>query len=385
MKTMKKIMLFVFGIFSLATWAAADNAPGRIPSQGFAVHSSDGKFQPYKFTRHAVGDNDVLIKILYAGICHSDIHAARDEQRKQGLSTLYPMVPGHEMAGRVVQVGKNVRKFKVGDYAGVGCMVNSCGHCSFCGMHKEQFCENGTTFTYNSLDKYHDGEPAMGGYSNNIVVSERFAVSIPPDADLKRVAPLLCAGVTTWSPIHFSKVQKGDMVGVAGFGGLGHMAVQYLVDLGADVTVFDVSEEKRSDARRLGAKSFVHVDSPEAFKGLNNQFDFIITTIPANYDPLAYVRLLKYGKGELAIVGLPDNSHVNIANLALGAPNRKVYASLIGGIQETQEMLDYSVRHNIYPEVELIRAESAEIDKAYRKVIDGKVRFRYVIDMQTMK
>ena len=382
---MKKLMLFVLGICSLMTWASADNSHGRISSQGFALHSKEGKFEPYAFTRHTVGENDVLIEILYAGICHSDIHAARDEQRKQGLAAVYPMVPGHEMAGRVVQVGKNVTKFKVGDYAGVGSMVNSCGHCSSCDIHKEQFCENGTTFTYNSPDKYHGGEPTMGGYSNNIVVSERFAVSIPHYADLKRVAPLLCAGVTTWSPIHFSKVKKGDKVGVAGFGGLGHMAVQYLVDLGADVTVFDISEEKRSDALRLGARSFVNASSQDGFKGLNNRFDFIITTIPSNYDPLTYVRLLKYGKGEMAIVGLPDDSNINIANLALGVPNRKVYASLIGGIQETQEMLDYSVKHNIYPEVEIIRAEAEEIDKAYSNVVEGKVRFRYVIDMQTMK
>ena len=296
------------------------------------------------------------------------------------------MIPGHEIAGRVVKVGKNVTKFKVGDYAGVGCMVNSCGHCTFCDMDKEQFCENGTTFTYNSIDRYHENEPAMGGYSNNMVVNERFAIRIPETADMKRVAPLLCAGVTIWSPIHFSKVGKGDKVGVAGFGGLGHMAVQYLVDLGADVTVFDITEEKRADAARMGASRYVNVNNEAELKGLNNTFDFIISTIPAQYNPLMYARMLKYGKGEMAIVGLPETATVNAADLAMGgAANRKVYGSLIGGIKETQEMMDYFVAQDIYPEVEVIPANAAEIDKAYRNVQDGKVKFRYVIDMNTLK
>ena len=381
----KLLMILAAGILGNITLAFAEDDAAHIPAKGFALHSKDGHFQPFEFSRHALGDDDILIDILYAGICHSDIHAARDEQIAQGNHATYPMVPGHEIAGRVVKVGKNVKKFKAGDYAGVGCMVNSCGHCSFCGMDKEQFCENGTAFTYNSPDKYHGGEITMGGYSNNIVVSERFAIKIPEEADLKRVAPLLCAGVTTWSPIHFSGVARGNTVGVAGFGGLGHMAVQYLVNLGANVTVFDLSEEKRADAMRLGAKRFVNVNKQEEMKKLENQFDFIITTIPANYESLSYVRMLKYGKGELAIVGLPGNSTINIANLALAGPNRKVYGSLIGGIRETQEMLDYSIKHNIYPEVEMIRADAAEIDKAYQNVIDGKVKFRYVIDMKTMK
>lgn len=226
----------------------------------------------------------------------------------------------------------------------------------------------------------------MGGYSNNIVVSERFAIKIPENADMKRVAPLLCAGVTTWSPIHFSKVKKGDKVAVAGYGGLGHMAVQYLVALGADVTIFDITEEKRADAFRMGAKRYVNVNNAEEMKGHNNSFDFIISTIPANYSPLMYARMLKYGKGEMAIVGLPETATVNVADLALGgAANRKIYGSLIGGIKETQEMIDYSVAHNIYPEVEIINAEAVEIDKAYRNVQDGKVKFRYVIDMSTLK
>ena len=382
---MKRILVAVI-VSALSVGAVQAQDTDRIPSKGFAVDSAEGHFHPYEFTRHAIGDNDILIETMYAGICHSDLHAAWDEHQSHGIAGIYPMVPGHEIAGRVVKVGKNVTNFKVGDYAGVGCMVNSCGHCTFCEMDKEQFCENGTTFTYNSIDRYHDNEPAMGGYSNNIVVSEAFAIKIPENADMKRVAPLLCAGVTTWSPIHFSKVKKGDNVAVAGYGGLGHMAVQYLVALGADVTIFDITEEKRADAFRMGAKRYVNVNNAEDMKGHNNSFDFIISTIPANYSPLVYARMLKYGKGEMAIVGLPETATVNVADLALGgAANRKIYGSLIGGIKETQEMIDYSVAHHIYPEEEIINAEAAEIDKAYSNVQDGKVKFRYEIDMSTLK
>lgn len=375
---LKKFLTFTIGTL-LATMATAQTAE-RVPAKGFAYHAEDGHFHDYEFTRHPVGDNDVQIKILYAGICHSDIHEAEGIKAKNGA----PCVLGHEIAGEVVAVGKNVTKFKVGDYAGVGCMVNSCGHCTFCDIDKEQFCENGTTFTYDYPDKYHDGELSQGGYSDNIVVSERFAISIPKTADMKRVAPLLCAGVTTWSPIHFSNVQKGQEVAVAGFGGLGHMALQYLVNLGADVTVFDITEAKRDDALRLGATRYVNVNNPDEITGLANTFDFIISTIPANFKPIEYARMLKMG-GELAIVGLDAQAELNTLQMILTAAQRKVYASLIGGIKETQEMLDYSVANGIYPEVEIIPANAAAIDEAYRNVLDGKVKFRYVIDMGTMK
>ncbi|MDR0704458.1 MAG: alcohol dehydrogenase catalytic domain-containing protein [Planctomycetaceae bacterium] len=231
----------------------------RVPAKGFVVHSHDDHFHPYEFTRHAVGDNDIQIEILYTGICHSDLHAVRNEH----IKSRYPMVPGHEIAGRVTNMGKNVTKFKIGDYAGVGCMVNACRQCNSCSAGKEQFCEKGTVFTYNSKDYYHENEITMGGYSNNIVVSENFAIKIPKDADIKKVAPLLCAGITTWSPIKFSKVKAGDKVGVAGFGGVGHMAVQYLVNLKTDVTIFDVNDEKRESAKRMGAKRYVNVRNPQ--------------------------------------------------------------------------------------------------------------------------
>lgn len=356
---------------------------GRIASKGLAVDSPEGAFHTHEFTRHAVGDDDVLVEILYSGICHSDLHQVHGDW----MPGSYPMVPGHEIAGRVAAVGKNVTKFKVGDLAGVGCMVNSCGECEHCKGGEEMFCdEHKTVYTYNSHDVFHGGEITMGGYSNNIVVDEHFAVKIPEGADLKRVAPLLCAGITTYSPIMFSHVEKGDKVGVAGFGGLGHMAVQYAVSLGADVTVFDVTEEKREDALRMGAVRYVNVNSPEELKGLNNTMDFIISTIPARYEPLMYVSMLKKD-GELAIVGLPANSEcpsISIGVLPYMA-NRKIYGSLIGGMKETQEMVDYSVAHNIYPEVEVIPAEGTAIDEAYRKVAGGEVKFRYVIDMSTLK
>lgn len=350
----------------------------RVPAKGLAVTGKNDKFKTIKFTRHAIGDNDILVEILYAGICHSDIHAW-ERERAEGDTLL----PGHEIVGRVIKTGKNVTKFKVGDYAGVGCMVNSCGHCGYCSIDKEQFCENRTVFTYGHADHFHDNEITRGGYSDNITLSEKFAIKVPAGADIQKVAPLLCAGITTWSPIRFSNVKAGDRVGVAGFGGLGHMAVQYAVKLGAEVTVFDITDDKRADAFRMGAQKYVNVNTPEELKGLNNTMDFIISTIPYDYDAMMYMRMLKMG-GEMAVVGLPNNTDVNITSLVWSS-NRKIYGSLIGGIKETQEMLDYSVANNLYPEVKVIEAEGKAVDDAYQNVIDGKVKFRYVIDMKTLK
>ena len=352
----------------------------RIHAKGMAMFSKEPHFQYYEFTRHAMGDNDIFIDIMYSGICHSDIHMGKSEWG----AIQYPYVGGHEIAGRVTKVGKNVTKFKVGDYAGIGCIINSCGVCDACKAGKEQLCEKGMVGTYATVDYMHDNEITQGGYSNNYVVSEKYAIKIQKNADMKRVAPLLCAGITTYSPIQFSKVGKDDNVAVAGFGGLGHIAVQYLVTLGAKVTIFDITEDKRADAKRLGAVRYVNVNNPEELKELNNQFSFIISTIPAKYDPLLYVRMLKEN-GELAIIGLPANENTPIipSSMLVFAPHRKVYGSLIGGIPETQEMLDYSIAHNIYPEVEIISAN--QIDEAYKNVVDGKVKFRYVIDMSTLK
>jgi len=375
---MKKLLSFIVFILLTSTTLLAQN--GRVPAKGMAMTSKDPHFTPLEFTRHAVGDNDILIDIMYSGICHSDIHMGKNEWRP----TTYPYVGGHEIAGRVAKVGKNVTKFKVGDYAGIGCIINSCGECDHCKKGEEQFCEKGMIGTYQSKDYKHNDEITQGGYADNYVVSEKYAIKIPKSADMKRVASLLCAGVTTYSPIHFSNVKKGDTVAVAGFGGLGHMAVQYLVKLGANVTIFDITEDKRADAKRLGAVAYVNVNNTEELQGQNEKYSFIISTIPAKYDPVLYVKMLKMG-GEMAIVGLPateNTPNIPISSFVYSA-HRKVYGSLIGGIPETQEMLDYSVANNIYPEVEIIAAD--KIDEAYQNVIEGKVKFRYVIDMATLK
>lgn len=376
---MKQLISLLIFLVTTSVVFAQDN---RIPSKGLALFSKAGQFEPYEFSRHSIGDDDILIDVMYSGICHSDIHMGKSEWG----NITYPFVGGHEIAGRVTQVGKNVTKFKIGDYAGIGCIINSCGECENCKHGLEQFCEKGMVGTYASHDYLHGNEITQGGYANNYVISENYAIKIPENADMKRVAPLLCAGITTYSPIHFSKVKKGDKVAVAGFGGLGHMAVQYLVKLDAEVTIFDVTEEKWADAKRMGAIKYVNVRNPEELKGLSNQFDFIISTIPAKYEPIMYVRMLKMG-GEMAIVGLPANE--NAPNIQTGSlvfsAHRKVYGSLIGGIRETQEMLDYSVTNNLYPEVEIINADGETVTNAYKKVVDGEVKFRYVIDMKTLK
>lgn len=356
---------------------AAAKAGQPIPAKGLAAFSSDFHFAPHSFTRHALGDSDILVEILYAGICHSDLHSvAGDHHPPQ-----YPLVPGHEILGRVIAIGKNVKKFKIGDFAGIGCMVNSCGECAACKASEEQFCLNAkTVFTYNSADVFHGGALTYGGYSNNIVLTEKFAIRVPKTAHLEKVAPLLCAGITTYSPIRFSKVSAGQKVAVAGVGGLGHMALKYMVALGAEVTGFDIVAAKKDRILSLGAKHFVDVNSPE-FKSIANEFDFIISTIPYHYDINAYHKMLKR-KGEMAIVGLPKESPALNANAMIWQFQRKIYSSLIGGIAETQEMLDFSVAHNIYPEIELISVK--DIDAAYQKVAAGKADFRMVLDMKTL-
>ena len=345
----------------------------RITAKGFAVAHKSDTFKPFSFSRHALGKSDILIEILYAGICHSDIHSARSEWREG----IYPMVPGHEIAGRVVAVGSAVRKFKVGDFAGVGCMVNSCGECEACKKSHEQFCERRAVFTYDCKDYFHDDEPTYGGYSNNIVVSERFAVSVPQNAPLDKVAPLLCAGITTYSPLKFSGVKKGNKVGIAGFGGLGVMALKYAIQMGAEVSVFARNKNKEADAIQMGAKALYTTDKLSEVK---ERFSLIISTIPTAYKPMDYVRLLAYG-GEFCVVGLPPSEvspSINIASLVF-AGHRRVYGSVIGGMKETQEMLDFSLAHGIYPETEIISAD--KIDEAYEKMTTGRAKFRYVIDM----
>ncbi len=380
---MKKIIYLLSAILltiGVSAEAQSNHAhKEHIHAKGFASMNKQGVITPYEFERKAVGDNDVLIEILYSGICHSDIHQSRDEWG----GSIFPMVPGHEIAGRVVEVGRNVTKFKVGDLAGVGCMVNSCGVCDRCKAGEEQYCENNkTVYTYNSRD--FNGDPTLGGYSNNIVVTENFALKIPQGADIARIAPLLCAGATTYSPLRFTHVGQGDKIAVAGFGGLGHLAVQYAVSFGAEATVFDLSEEKRADAMRLGAARYVNVNNPEELNGLENSFRVIVSTIPASFHVEQYVRMLKVD-GEMVLIGMPAADQIPSVNTGALAGRRKIYGTLIAGIPETQEMLDYSIAHNIYPEIELLDADANAINHAYQNVIDGKVKFRYVIDMNTLK
>lgn len=375
---MRKIV-YLFTLFLMLLGVPVMAQTELVQSKGYAATSKEGHFAPYEFKRHAVGDNDILIDILYAGICHSDVHHVYGDWRKE----IYPMVPGHEIAGRVARVGKNVTKFKIGDYAGVGCLVNSCGQCEFCKRGEEQYCAK-RVLTYADKDIYHNNELTRGGYSNNIVVSENFAIKVPQNAQIEKVAPLLCAGITTYSPLKYTKVTRGDKVAVAGFGGLGHMAVQYAVSFGAEVTVFDITENKRQDALAMGAVKYVNVNNPDELKGMDGTFRVIISTIPAKYDPAMYVKMLQMD-GDLVIVGLPaveNTPSVNLGQLVFQS-RRKVWGSQIGGIKETQEMLDYSVAHNIYPRVETIPIQ--KLNEAYPKVIAGAVKFRYVIDMNSLK
>lgn len=379
---MKRVIFGTVLFFVTFMQMQAQTKPG-IPAHGFAAIDNQGHFQPYNFTRHAVGDKDILIDILYAGICHSDLHIVGSDWGK----TAYPLVPGHEIVGRVVAVGKKVIRFKKGDYAGIGCMINSCRTCEPCRSGMEQFCEHGSVMTYNSRGPYHDNEITQGGYSDNYVVDEDFAIKIPANADIKRVAPLLCAGITTYSPIKRAAVKAGDKVAIAGSGGLGHLAVKYAIAKGAEVTVFDVSEEKRDAAIRMGAKRYINVTKPEEMQGMEKSFDFILSTIPTRYSLVSYMRMLKFG-GQMGIVGIPAFSEMptmSVADLVLAAPLRNVFGSLIGGIAETQEAIDYSVSHQIYPDVELIPADAQAIEQAYHQVKKGEVKFRYVIDMTTLK
>lgn len=378
MKLYSKILLLIsLSSLSLNLYAQTDS----IPTQGFAAFDESGVFHPYKFNRHAVGDDEIRIEILYSGICHSDLHNVHGDWRKEE----YPMVPGHEIAGRVVAVGKDVTKFKVGDYAGVGCIINSCHVCDYCLNGQEHYCSESVS-TYHDHDPYHDNEPTQGGYSDNIVVSQDYAIAIPANADMEKVAPLLCAGITTYSPIKYAGVKSGDKVGVAGFGGLGNMAVKYLKALGADVTVFDISEDKREAAKEMGASRYVNVYDSAAMASIANEFDFIISTIPSAYDPMTYMKMLKWN-GQMCIVGIPSAKDMPQLSMRsfIGMANRRLFGSRIGSIGETQEMMDYSVAHGIYPDVEVIKADAGLITDAYEKVKNGEVKFRYVIDMSTLE
>ena len=346
-----------------------------LSTRGYATHGPTSKLEPFSFTRREPGAHDVLIQIDYCGICHSDIHQARSEW---GNST-YPMVPGHEIAGHVARVGPQVTKFKVGDLVGVGCFVDSCRTCSSCREGEEQFCEKHLAFSYNSTEM-DEKTPTYGGYSNQIVVDESYVLRIPSTLPLDGAAPLLCAGITTYSPLRRFGVKSGDRVGVVGLGGLGHMAVKIARAMGAEVTVFSTSPGKEADARRLGAKHFVVSKNPDAMKAVASTFHVIIDTVSGAHDLNTYLNALRRD-GTLVVVGVSVEP-APVATFPLIVGRRRMAGSIIGGIRETQEMLDFCAKHNIPADVEVIPIR--DVEKAYDRTVKGDVRYRFVIDMKTL-
>jgi len=344
-------------------------------AKAYAAQSASEPLAPYSFERRALRPNDVHIKILYCGVCHSDIHTARGEWP----GTVYPCVPGHEIVGKVVEVGSDVTRYKAGDTVGVGCMVDSCQTCANCKNDLEQFCVQGMGGTYGAADRI-DGTNNLGGYSSDIIVREEFVLSVSDKLPLEAVAPLLCAGITTFSPLRHWKVGEGHKVGVVGLGGLGHMAVKLAASMGAEVTMLSTSPSKEEDAKRLGAHKFALTKDAEQLKGLGGYFDFIVDTVSAAHDYNMYLAMLNVN-GVMICVGAPPSPQpVSAFNLIFG--RHSLVGSLIGGIAETQEMLDYCADHNIVSDIELINIK--DINTAYDRVLKSDVRYRFVIDMSTL-
>lgn len=371
-------LLLAGPVSTLAGTAPYVMAP-TIKTRGYAAHDTTGKLSLWEFERKPVGENDILIDVRYASICHSDIHQMKGHWGKQQ----YPQVPGHEIVGIVAAVGKNVTKFKVGDCAGVGCMVDStCLHCNTCNHGEEQYCENGgTIFTYGNPDKSSPTGISQGGYSTKIVVRDHFAVHIPENINLQDAAPLLCAGITTYSPLMKAKFNRGDKVGVIGIGGLGHLAIKLAVSKGADVYAFTTSPDKVRDILAFGAKEAIVVDSISKLKPYQKTLDYIVSTVPYEYDAAAYAAVLKAG-GSFTQLGMPLNYSLNINMLQLANDRINLNASLIGGIPETQEVVNYCADNKILPQIQLIKAE--QINDAWQSVVDKKARYRYVIDAATI-
>jgi uncharacterized zinc-type alcohol dehydrogenase-like protein len=343
--------------------------------KGYAAQTAKTPLAPFNFQRRVPGANDVLIDILYCGVCHSDIHQVRDEWG----GSIFPMVPGHEIVGRVTQVGAGVKNFKVGDLAGVGCLVDSCRTCPSCQADLEQFCEVHSVGTYNSLEMDRKTS-TYGGYSNQIVVDEKFTLKVSEKLNLKEVAPLLCAGITTYSPLRHWKIGKGHKVAVVGLGGLGHMGVKFAASFGAEVTVLSTSAGKEADAKKLGAHHFVVTKDEAQIKKVKGSFDFILNTVSAQHDYNFFLNLLKVD-GAMVLVGVPPAA-VPVHAFSLIGGRRSLAGSLIGGLKETQEMLDYCAANNITSDVEMIAIQ--EIENAYARMIKGDVRYRFVIDMATL-
>lgn len=343
----------------------------------YGAQSAKDQLKPLEIKRREVGSDDVNIDITFCGVCHSDIHTVRNEW---GGSN-YPVVPGHEIIGRIASVGKNVKNFKEGDLVGVGCMVDSCQECQQCKNDLEQFCENGSTSTYNSVDKHMEGQRTYGGYSKNIVVNKEFVLSIPENLDEAATAPLLCAGITTYSPLKHWNVKKGDKVGVIGLGGLGHMGVKIANAMGAHVVMITTSPAKAEDAKRLGAHEVLISKNQEDMDKQKGTFDFILNTIPVGHKMDPYIALLKTDATMVLVGAIEPLDPFSGAGIILG--RKRIAGSLIGGIKETQEMLDFCGEHNIVSDIELI--DIKDINEAYDRVVDADVKYRFVIDMASLK
>jgi alcohol dehydrogenase (NADP+) len=347
-----------------------------LKTHGYAARSSRASLKPFTFFRRDIGAHDVLITIHYCGICHSDLHQARDEWG----GAMFPMVPGHEIVGTVAQVGPAVRRFRTGETVGVGCLVDTCRTCGSCRKGLEQYCEGHIAFTYNSTEK--DGHtPTFGGYSNQIVVDQKYVLHIPTGISPERAAPLLCAGITTYSPLRQWRVGRRDRLGVVGLGGLGHMAVKIGAALGAEVTVFSRMGQKKKDAKHLGASGFAVTSDKNTFSKFPRHFDAIIDTVSATHDYNAHLELLKTD-GTYILVGAPGKP-LSLRAFSLLARRRRLVGSQIGGIKETQEMLNFCAMHRCAADVEVIPIQ--QVNDAYERMLQGDVRYRFVIDMSSLK
>jgi uncharacterized zinc-type alcohol dehydrogenase-like protein len=345
--------------------------------KAYGAAAADADLKELNIDRREVNAKDIEIEILYCGVCHSDLHTARNDWG----GTLYPTVPGHEIVGRITKVGSDVTKFKVGDLAGVGCLVGSCETCDNCKKDLEQYCSEGFVGTYNGSDK-HSGGYTYGGYSERVVVEEHFGLKIPANLDLAAVAPLLCAGITTWSPLRHWNVGKGSKVAVVGLGGLGHMAIKLAKGLGAEVTLFSRTPDKEKDALELGADAVVISTDDTHMQSVNGKFDLIIDTVPYVHDVNPYVATLNTD-GTLVLVGYLGGLEPILNTVPMILGRKSVAGSLIGGIAETQEMLDFCGEHNIVSEIEIIKMQ--DINEAYERMLKSDVRYRFVIDMASLK
>ncbi|HEX8705273.1 MAG TPA: NAD(P)-dependent alcohol dehydrogenase [Myxococcaceae bacterium] len=341
----------------------------------YAAQSVKAPLAPFQIERREPGTHDVQIDILYCGVCHSDIHQVRDEWG----GAIFPMVPGHEIVGRVSKVGSAVKGFKAGEAVGVGCFVDSCRQCPSCRKGEEQYCDSGMVSTYNGRER--DGSPTYGGYSTRVTVDEKYVLRIPESLPLDRAAPLLCAGITTYSPLRHYGLKAGDKLAVVGLGGLGHMGVKFGKAMGAEVTVLSTSPSKRNDALKLGATHFAATSDKNTFNTLAGQFDFILDTVSAPHDYNAYLSLLKVD-GTMILVGAPE-APTPLAAFPLIMRRRKLGGSLIGGIRETQEMLDFCAKHNVASDIEVIPIQ--KINEAYERMLKNDVRYRFVIDIASLK